>query len=315
MNVSSEATRSLWMVDGKFPRASELKQDLECDVVVVGAGIAGVSTAYELTLASKKVVLVDRGPLLGGITSRTTAHLAPICDDGLTALIDVRGEKIAARFQASQEAAVDRIETLVRQLAIDCDFRRLDAYLFPAPGMTVKDAKKQCDQEFQAAKKARAKVKRVKGIPLEGHEQSPGLLYPNQATFHPLKFLRALIKELRRHKVRIFANSPVVEIEDDGDLVRLTTDAGKTITAAQAVFATNSPICNSGAVHSKMAPYRTYAMAFELKKGALPDALYWDMADPYHYVRLNPGTGKMDYLIAGGRDHKSGEANNGDSSV
>ena len=61
-----------------------------------------------------------------------------------------------------------------------------------------------------------------------------------------------------------------------------------------------------------MAPYRTYAMAFTLPSNSLPDALYWDMADPYHYVRLNPGPGTVDYLIAGGGDHKSGEADDGD---
>ena len=74
------------------------------------------------------------------------------------------------------------------------------------------------------------------------------------------------------------------------------------------MFATNSPINDWVALHSKMAPYRTYAMAFTLPQGSLPDALYWDMADPYHYVRLNPGPGTVDYLIAGGGDHKSGES-------
>ena len=84
------------------------------------------------------------------------------------------------------------------------------------------------------------------------------------------------------------------------------------MTAGHAVFATNSPINDRVALHSKMAPYRTYAMAFTLPRGALPDALYWDMADPYHYIRLKPGPGTTDYLIVGGKDHKSGEADDGD---
>jgi Rieske Fe-S protein len=84
------------------------------------------------------------------------------------------------------------------------------------------------------------------------------------------------------------------------------------VTACHAVFATNSPINDRLALHTKMAPYRTYAMAFTLPRGALPDALYWDMADPYHYIRLQPGPGGTDYLIVGGKDHKSGEADDGD---
>jgi len=107
MNVSGEATKSLWMKDTEFPSAPRLEQDERCDVAVVGAGIAGVSIAYELVLAGRSVVLLDRGPLLGGMTSRTTAHLAPICDDGLGELVKMRGEELATGFQSSQEAAVD----------------------------------------------------------------------------------------------------------------------------------------------------------------------------------------------------------------
>ena len=88
--------------------------------------------------------------------------------------------------------------------------------------------------------------------------------------------------------------------------MRVKTDERRSVTAAHAVFATNSPINDRVALHSKMAPYRTYAMAFTMPRGTLPDALYWDMADPYHYVRLNPGPGTTDYLIAGGADHKIG---------
>src|SRR5437899_11807207 len=109
-------------------------------VAVIGAGIGGISVAYELALAGRKVVLVDRGRLLGGMTSRTTAHLAPICDDGLSALVDMRGESLARGFQASQQAAVDRIEQHVAKLEIDCDFRRLEGFLFPAAWMDEKEA-------------------------------------------------------------------------------------------------------------------------------------------------------------------------------
>ena len=101
MNVSGEATKSFWMKDTEFPSAPRLEQNERCDVAVVGAGIAGVSIAYELTLAGRKVVLVDRGPLLGGMTSRTTAHLAPICDDGLSELVKVRGGFRRARRRPS----------------------------------------------------------------------------------------------------------------------------------------------------------------------------------------------------------------------
>ena len=313
MNVSGERTVPLWLKDAKLPKRPQLKADESCETVVVGAGIAGLSTAYELVLAGRDVVVVDRGPVLGGMTSRTTAHLAPICDDGLSALVDMRGEKIATKFQRSQEAAVDRIEQHIHDLRIKCDFRRLDAFLFPAPDMTEKDALKQRNQEFEAAWKTRVAVESLIGVPLKGHSKSPVLRYPNQATFHPLKYLSALLNEMRRRGCRVYGNSPVISIEEREGKVTLRTEAGHSVHAGSAVIATNSPINDRLKLHSKMAPYRTYAMAFELPKGTLPDALYWDMADPYHYVRLHPSPDKQtDYLIAGGCDHKSGEADDGD---
>ncbi|RWO39540.1 MAG: FAD-dependent oxidoreductase [Mesorhizobium sp.] len=310
MNVSDEATKSFWMKDTELPSAPQLEQDVRCDVAVVGAGMAGVSIAYELALAGQSVVVVDRGRLLGGMTCRTTAHLAPICDDGLSELVKIRGEDLARGFQESQQAAVDRIEEHVSDLEIDCDFRRLDGFLFPAAWMDENEATKQCDEEYEAAGKVGAIADHGRGVPLKGHEAAPVLRYPDQATFHPLKYLRALLDDFRERGGKAFAESAVTEIEE-GEQIRLRVEGGATITADNAVFATNSPVNTVVAIHSKMAPYRTYAMAFELPKATLPDALYWDMDDPYYYVRLQPGEGDIDYLIAGGRDHKSGEADDG----
>ncbi|GLS28353.1 Glycine/D-amino acid oxidase [Mesorhizobium albiziae] len=312
MNVSGESTKSLWMKDTDFPSAPRLEQDQQCDVAVVGAGIAGVSIAYELVLAGRSVVLIDRGPLLGGMTSRTTAHLAPICDDGLSELVKIRGEELARGFQESQAAAVDRIQQHVKELGIDCAFRRLDGYLFPAAWMDEEEAGKTCDEEYEAAGKVGAIAEHGKGVPLKGHESAPVLRYPNQATFHPLKYLRALLADFEKRGGKVFADSAVTEIEEEEE-VRLHVEGRATISADHAIFATNSPINTVVAIHSKMAPYRTYAMAFELPKDTLPDALYWDMDDPYYYVRLHPGADDIDYLIAGGRDHKSGEADDGEA--
>jgi Rieske Fe-S protein len=99
----------------------------------------------------------------------------------------------------------------------------------------------------------------------------------------------------------------VVGTEETDAGVTITTEGGAKVRAKHAVIATNSPINDRVELHSKQAPYRTYAMALTLPRGALPDALYWDTLDPYHYVRIQPGADN-DYLIVGGADHKSGEA-------
>ena len=311
MNANNEQTTSVWM-DGSPPLAApQLTEDVSCDVVVIGAGIAGLSVAYELAQVGKRVIVLDRGAIGGGMTARTTAHLAPVCDDGVSALAKMRGEDMAAKFQASQAAAVDRIETIVRRHGIDCDFRRLEAFLFPAPGMTFKEAREQQDEEYKALRTAKVVVTKDKGVPFEGFKDAPVLRYANQATFHPLKYLAGLVSEIEAQGGRLFSDTPVMDIDETDNGVRVKTAGGRVVAAQHAVFATNAPTCDWVEIHSKMAPYRTYAMAFELTRGSLPDALYWDMADPYHYVRLQPGRGNKDILIAGGADHKSGEADDG----
>src|SRR3954447_26481568 len=176
MNASDERTKSLWMIqDAVAPEARRLAEDLTCDVVIVGAGIAGLSVAYELSQIGKKVVVLDRGRIAGGVTSRTTAHLAPVCDDGVAELTKIRGEAMAAKFQASQSAAVDRIEAIVSKHKIACDFRRLDAFLFPAPGMAFKDAREKQDEEYKALRSAKVEVQKAKGIALAGYQDAPVL--------------------------------------------------------------------------------------------------------------------------------------------
>lgn len=307
MNVSSEQSTSLWM-DTSVYDAPTLKRDLIADVVVVGSGIAGLSTAYELAKAGKAVVVVDRGPIGKGMTSRTTAHLTAQCDDGFEKLISRRGEEMAKAWFQSQAASIDRIEANQKDLEIDCDFRRVEGHLFLAQGMDEEFIEK----EFEATRKVGMAVKRVKGVPFVGQEATPTLRYPQQATFHPLKYLRGLAEAIRASGGQFYADTVVTGVEESDDHVRIKAGA-YTISAQYAVIATNSPINDKYVIHSKQAPYRTYAMAFALPKSKLADGLYWDTLEAYHYVRLHPWTARNDILIVGGADHKAGEVNDADA--
>jgi len=125
-------SRSLWMDTEVAPDARQLDGDQSCDTIVIGSGIAGMSTAYELAMQGQKIIVVDRGAIAGGITARTSAHLAPLCDDLTSAMIKLRGEDVSRAFYESQAAAVDRIEQIQQLEDIACDFRRLDGFLFQA---------------------------------------------------------------------------------------------------------------------------------------------------------------------------------------
>jgi glycine/D-amino acid oxidase-like deaminating enzyme/nitrite reductase/ring-hydroxylating ferredoxin subunit len=288
--------------------APALNKDEICDVIIVGSGIAGMSVAYELAVQGKDVVVVDRGPIGKGMTSRTTGHLTSQCDDGFDKLISRRGEDIAKLWYQSQAACIDRIEEIQRKLEINCAFRRLDGHLFLAPSTEPN----MLDKEFEATKKVGMEIHRERGVPFRGQEKTPSLRYPNQATFHPLMYLSGLASAIREAGGRFYAETIVDSVEEDENGVTVKT-GNRSIKARHAVVATNAPINDKYAIHTKQAPYRTYAMAFALPKAALPDGLYWDTLEAYHYVRLHPGKGKNDVLIVGGCDHKSGEADDAEA--
>jgi glycine/D-amino acid oxidase-like deaminating enzyme/nitrite reductase/ring-hydroxylating ferredoxin subunit len=290
------------------PEASRLKRNLTADTVVIGSGIAGLSTAYELAARGQSVVVLDRGPIGMGMTARTTAHLTSLCDDSFDSLISARGLDVAKQFYASQQASIDRMESIQQSEGIDCGFRWLDGYLFPALGTDAS----VLDQSLEATRKVGMPVEDTKGLPFDGLGHLRCLRYPRQGTFHPLAYLAGLAKAIAARKGQLYADTAVTEVEEKDGAVVVKTEGGQEVHAADAVVATNSPINDRTAIHSKQAPYRTYAMAFKLLRDTLPDALYWDTLDDYHYVRLHPATAKSDWLIVGGGDHKSGEADDAD---
>jgi glycine/D-amino acid oxidase-like deaminating enzyme/nitrite reductase/ring-hydroxylating ferredoxin subunit len=300
-------SKSLWMDIQVASDARALRGVAECDVAVIGSGIAGISTAYELCKRGLSVMVVDRGRICGGMTSRTSAHLAPLCDDLVSEMMKVKGRDATKLFCDSQAAAVDRIEEIQKQEQIACDFRRLDGYLFQGRDMPSEII----DQELDAVRDVGAPVHRLMGVPFNGCEKRHVLRYPRQATFHPLKYLAGVAKACGKNGVTFLSDTPVQEVFEEDGIVSVKATNG-TIRAQHAVVATNSSISDRFAIHTKTAPYRTYVITFEIKRGALPDALYWDTEDPYHYVRLQSGSANSDYVLVGGEDHKSGEADDAD---
>ncbi len=304
MNAFDEQSRSLWM-DTVVSDAPALAENRRADTVVVGSGIAGLSTAYELAVRGQKVIVLDRGRIAGGMTSRTSAHLTSQSDDGFKTVTQVRGLAGAKTYYESHAAAIDRIEAIAQEERIECHFRRVNGYLFPAIG---KDPADELTPEFEATKKVGMPIERHTGLPFKGLEQVKSLRYPNLATFHPLRYLRGVADAFVRRGGELFANTTVTEVEEKDGAITVRTANNLQVEAANAVIATNSPINDRVTLHAQLAPYRTYAMAITIERDSIEDALYWDTLDPYHYVRLENGRGATQYLIVGGADHKTGEA-------
>lgn len=306
MNVEAERSRSLWM-EVAAPRLKPLEADAEADVLVIGAGIMGLTSAYELARQGRQVMVVDRGRFGRGMTARTTAHLSFELDDYFHELIKAFDLDHGRRWYESQAAGVDLLERIVREEEIACDFARVDGVLAAAAPDDVPYLRK----ELEAARSV--------GFS-DAEWLEPGVLrqaphgavrFPRQARFHPLKFMNGLVQALARRGAVLHDQTDVLSLEDSGRTVLARTGAGHTVRASQVLVATNSPFHLRVPIHTKQAPYRTYAIAARVPKGAVPDLLLWDTVEPgYHYVRLQPGETE-DMLIVGGEDHKSGTRDDG----
>ncbi|HEX6070853.1 MAG TPA: FAD-dependent oxidoreductase [Longimicrobiaceae bacterium] len=306
---SSEKSISLWEATDPQQELVPLREDLRTDVCVVGAGLAGLSAAYQLASAGKRVVVLDDNAVAGGETGQTTAHLASALDDRFSFLERMHGAQGARLAYESHQAAIEEIERICGAEGIDCDLVRLDGYLFLAPG----DDAARLREELDAARRAGfADAEWLDRAPIPGSETSPCIRFPRQGRFHPLRFVQGLSRAIHARGGHIFTGSHVVDIEQGAE-VAVRTDDGHTVRAAALVVATNSPINTRVAIHTKQHPYRTYAVALRVEPGTVPDALFWDTADPYHYVRLQElADGGGQALIVGGEDHRTGNSPEGD---
>ena len=289
--------KSVW-ADAAMPQFAPLRENLHVDVCIIGAGISGLTTAYLLARAGRQVAVLDHGPVAGGMTQATTAHISNMLDDRYFEVEKLHGREGARLAADSHTAAIDRIETIVKQEHIDCDFTRLDGYLFLAEG----DRRETLERELDAARRAGLRaVEMAARAPYASFDTGPCLRFPNVAQFHPLKYLARVAQAIQHEGGRIFAGTHAERVEGG---VPAVVHAGLHVVSADAVVvATNVPINDRVAIHTKQAPYLTYVIAARVPQGAVPQVLSWDTGDPYHYVRLHG-----DLLIVGGEDHKTGQA-------
>src|SRR5438552_2800160 len=133
LSIRPAQNQSVWAATANMPACSPLNENVRADACVVGAGIAGLTTAYLLTQAGKSVVVIDDGPLAGGMTEVTTAHLANAIDDRYFEIERLHGEGGSRLAAESHTAAIRCIEANIEKEGIACDFERLDGYLFLSP--------------------------------------------------------------------------------------------------------------------------------------------------------------------------------------
>jgi glycine/D-amino acid oxidase-like deaminating enzyme/nitrite reductase/ring-hydroxylating ferredoxin subunit len=306
--MAKQSTDPAWKDPLKEFKGPPLTDDLISDVCVIGAGIAGLTTAYLLSQAGRHVTVIDHGASPGGGETRyTTAHLASAIDDRFTEVARIRGKAAARLAYESHAAAIDRIEANIKAEGIDCGFRRLEGHLFPAPG-----DEKLIRDEYEAAKEAGCPVELLSNVPVPSLGGGPCLRFANQGTFEPSRYMAGLWAGCAKRGVKFFGQTRARDVTG-GQPAEVKTERGRTIRANAIVVATNTPFYTRVTMHTKVQPYSTYAIAGTIPRGSVPDALFWDTLDPYHYIRLithrdqDDQAAGSDLLLVGGADHKTGQ--------
>ncbi|MBC7788789.1 MAG: FAD-dependent oxidoreductase [Anaerolineae bacterium] len=307
MHSDSGHTTSIWM-SAPTPRFASLNEDIATDVCVVGAGIAGLTTAYLLARAGQSVVVLDDGQVGGGETGRTTAHLSFVIDDRFNWIERLHGEEGLRLAVESHRSAISRIERIVLEEKIACDFQRLDGFLF----LGEDDKEDLLDKELVAAELGGiSDALRMEKAPLP-FDTGPCLRFPGQAQFHPLKYINALTRCIVRDGGKIYTGTHVSEIKGKPRRPMITTSDKHTVRANAVAVATNSPISDYVITHLKQSAYRTFVIGVRVPTKSVPAGLYWNTAQPYKYIRIQP-MDDHDVLLVGGEDHKTGQADDADA--
>jgi len=300
------SNRSVWVsADLPSPEINPLKSDIHCDVCIVGAGIAGLTTAYFLARQGKSIVVLEKNSIGCGETLNTSAHLSNAIDSGYREIHRHHGSGGAKLAGESHTQAIATIDRITKEEAIDCDFKRVDGYLFS----DAQGSSKELEQELEAARNAGLDVVWEPTVP-SSVAKGPCLRFPRQAQFHAGRYMAGLAKAAKNAGVKIYTGTEVTAVTD-GEPVEIKTREGHTISAQSAVVATNTPFNDRVTMHTKQGAYRTYMIGVPIPPGSIQHALYWDTSDPFHYVRVveNSDVSRpQEILIIGGEDHKTGQA-------
>lgn len=293
-NMASTWTKSV----GDIRNYPALQGELSVDVAVIGGGLTGVSAAYLLHKNGKKVALISDGEATQSTSAYTTGFLTTGLDTSLSNLVQMFGPDRAKAIWKSGDTAISLIEETIRSEKIECEFMRCSQFTYA-----------RTESEWEEIQ-AEAKWARTFGFEVVTHKGDGPLPFKhvgymeikNQAKFHALKYILALKERLAADGVCIFDHTAATGIKRKGEVLVVST-AAASVRAADVVIATYYPFTKPWKLFAHTASYMTYIFELILPTGTLPEALYQDMGNPYHYFRIDRENG-YDRMIVGGEDHR-----------
>src|SRR6476620_8388011 len=299
----------VWIDDTPIPKFPKLQRNISVDVLVVGAGITGITAAYLLKKAGSTVALIERERVASMDTGHTTAHLTHVTDVPLHQLVRNFGDDHAQAAWDAGTAAIDEIERIVEEERIECEFARVPAYLHAQVDASSKKEASSLKREADRAAKLGFDATYLDSAP---YFNLPAVRFANQAKFHPRKYLRALVTKISGSGSNVFEKSAASEFDTKKRRVKVNRNL---ISFDRVVIATNNPLVGLASMTSatllqtKLSLYTSYAFGAQVPSGTIPEGVFWDTRDPYDYLRIDKRSG-FDYVVFGGEDNKTGQKRN-----
>jgi glycine/D-amino acid oxidase-like deaminating enzyme/nitrite reductase/ring-hydroxylating ferredoxin subunit len=299
----------VWIDDTPIRKSPKLQRNITVDVLIVGAGVTGITAAYLLKKAGSTVALIERERVASIDTGHTTAHLTYVTDDQLQQLVRNFGEDHAQAAWDAGAAAIDEIEKIVAEEGISCEFGRVPAFLHaPVDGSSKKEAS-YLKKEADIAAKLGFDATYLNACP---YFNLPAVRFANQAKFDPRKYLRSLVAKVPGSGSHVFEKSAAGEFDAKKRRVKVNRNW---ISFDRVILATNNPLVGLASMtaatffQTKLSLDTSYAFGARVPTNAIPEALFWDTRDPYDYLRIDRRSG-FDYIVFGGEDHKTGQKRN-----
>lgn len=306
MEFPHQETLSVWQSEDG-PVFSSLNSPQAVDVCVIGGGIAGLTTAYRLLESGRSVAVLERGHL-GGETLLSTGHLTVALDQRYFRLRQTLGARAASSAAASHAFALAEIERITRAADIECDFGRVPGFLFLSG---------EHDPELLLRELEACRDLGIGGVEYLTQTDSllfkpgPALRFAEQGRFHPGRYLAGLARAIQRKGGKVYSHTEATAVKG-GWPARVPTSRGFEVSCEAVVVATNVPFNDRFTMQTKMAPYRSYVVGIEIPDDRDHDALFWDTAEPYHYVRTYRERSGERIALVGGADHRTGQETSAD---
>lgn len=268
--------------------------DLTVDVAVVGAGIAGIATAWELARRGHGVALLEADRIAAGVTGHTTAKLTAQHTLIYDRLRRTRGKDGARLYATSQTDAIRHAADVVDELGIDCDWEDTAAYTYAEDGDRTDELRAEADAAREAGLRAEYVTGTELPFPVAGAVRVEG-----QAQFHPRKYLLALAADLKRLGGQVYEHTRVVGLSE-GEPCVLTTEDGVKVTAGKVMVATHYPIFDRALLFTRLSPRRELVVTAPIDAAKAPTGMYITPEQNTRSLRTAPyGDGKRLLIVTG----------------